>query len=67
MFKRILGLTIVSLGFAGSVSAYDMDNYIRDHYSEYFNEESPNSRDAYTEAAELFDEKEPISPEIPFD
>ncbi|MBS0272163.1 MAG: hypothetical protein JSR85_05900 [Proteobacteria bacterium] len=68
MFKRILALTIFSFVFSGHLNALDhIDTFIRDHCGEACNGESPDCRDCYNEAVDLFDQSNPVSPEINFD
>ncbi|MBX9620415.1 MAG: hypothetical protein K2X28_00020 [Alphaproteobacteria bacterium] len=45
----------------------DIDNYILNHCGSACNGESPDCRDCYNEAVDLFDQENPDSPEVDFD
>ena len=66
MFKSLLQLTIFSL-FGSAVSAYNTDDYIRDHLGGSCNGDTPDCKDFYNDAVELFDQEKPDSPEFNFD
>lgn len=45
----------------------DIDHYILNHCGDECNGESPNCRDCYNTAVDLFDQENPDSPEVDFD
>lgn len=68
MFKRILVLTIFCFSFGNYLNALDhIDTFVRDHCGGACNGESPDCRDCYNDAVDLFDQTTPVSPEVDFD
>jgi len=68
MLQKNILCAVFLLALGGSANALNsIDTFIRDHCGDVCNGESPDCKTCYNEAVDLYDQKNPVSPEVNWD